>query len=143
MNGDPQIIIENGIEYIYQPILFKPEIMQEYYVGNTFVGMENKDFFVEGELSGMMQVGGMDGFMPELVKEIANDVIGVNNQIYDGYDFSREEGRGIDMVNFYFLIKKSEYSKAMENINGWSILKGLDHLIRLDVKQIQHAQPVI
>lgn len=139
MKKDAQIVIEHGTEYIYQPIRFKPEIMREYYVGNTFIGMESREFFSEGELSGLMQVGGMNGFMPELVRELSEDVIGIGSFIYDGYDFSRKEGFGIDEVNFYFLIQKSEYDRIIRKIKFWSEAKDFDHLIRLDVKEIQYV----
>lgn len=140
MKKDAQIVIERGVEYVYQPILFKPEIMQEYYVGNDFVGMDCiKNSFDEERLFGLMQVAGMDGFMPELVRELSESVIGTDNLIYDGYDFGREEGNGIDEVNFYFMIKKSEYAKIMDKIKYWSIAKGFDHLIRMDVKRFQYA----
>ena len=134
-----QIVSENGIEYVYQPIVFKPEIMQEYYVGNNFVGIDDKKDFGEEELLGRSQLAGIDGFMPELVKELTDNVIGADNQIYDGYDFGRDEGRGIDEVSFYFMIKKSEYNKIMDKIKYWSIAKSFDHLILLDVRDIQYA----
>jgi hypothetical protein len=140
MSKKAQIIWEGGIEYIYQPIHFKADIMFEYYVGDIFLGITNKHIFYEGELSELCQRAGMDGFMPDLVRELKEDVIGKSNQKYDGYEFGRNtDGGKIDEVNFYFLIKKENYEKIMSDIKYWSIAKSLDHLIYFDVKNIQYA----
>src|SRR3990172_4746512 len=118
MSKKAQIILQNGIEYIYQPIHFKAGIMSEYYVGDAFLGIVNKRSFDEGELSGIIQIAGMDGFMPKLVLEL-KEVIGIkegDKKMYDGYEFGRDKGKGIDEVNFYFLIKKDNYEKIMKDI---------------------------
>ena len=111
--------------------------MREYYVGDSFVGMNHKELFEEGELEALIKRAGIEGFMPSLVKELKEEVIGIKNQKYDGYEFGREKGGGVDEVNFYFLIKKSQYDNAMNQIKYWSIAKGVDHLIRLDVRDAQ------
>lgn len=139
MKKDAQIIIENGVEYIYQPIFFKPEIMSEYYIGDAFIGIDSRKNIDSEELSGLAQMAGIDGFMPELVRELSDSVIGADNLIYDGYDFSREEGYGIDGVSFYFMINKKNYEAIMSKIKYWSIAKGFDHLIHFDVKIIQYV----
>lgn len=140
MSEKAQIVWEGGIEYIYQPIHFRADVMKEYYVGDIFLGITNKYIFDEGELSELCQRAGMNGFMPDLVRELKEDVIGVGNTKYDGYEFGRNaDGGKIDEVNFYFLIKKQKYEEVMSKIKYWSIAKGLDHLIYFDVKNIQYA----
>ncbi len=140
MSKETQIVIEDGIEYVYQPIHFKADIMSEYYVGDIFLGISDKNIFDDGELSELCQKAGMDGFMPELVRELKEDVIGVGNSKYDGYEFGRnKDGGRIDEVNFYFLIRKSDYERIMSKIKFWSIAKSFDHLIYFDIKSIQYA----
>jgi hypothetical protein len=140
MSKKAQVLWEDGIEYIYQPIHFKANIMLEYYVGDVFLGIADKCIFDEGELSELCQVAGMNGFMPELVRELKEDVIGVGNTKYDGYEFGRNtDGGRIDEVNFYFLIRKSDYERIMSKIKFWSIAKSFDHLIYFDVKTVQYA----
>ena len=141
MSKKVQIILKNGIEYVYQPIHFKTAIMQEYYVGNDFIGLINKKNFDERELSELIHRAGVNGFMPKLVSEL-KEIIGIKGKdikLYDGYEFGGSNDKGIDEVSFYFLIKRDNYDKVMKDIKYWSIAKGLDHLIYFDVKNIQYA----
>ena len=141
MSKIAQVIVQNGVNYIYQPIHFRPDIMKEYYVGDTFIGIADRNCFEPEELSDLIDRAGIDGFMPELVSELKS-IIGItvkNRKLYDGYEFGHQRDKEIDEVTFYFLIKKSNYKEIMSKIKYWSIAKSLDHLIYFDVKNIQYA----
>ena len=129
MNKEAQILKEDGIEYVYQPIHFKPEITNHYFAGDAFVGMNQKEELQGGKLPERIAEGGRDGFVPELIKELT-EVIGEENQKYDGYEFGEDE------TNLYFLIKKEYYHLIMPALNGWKLSKGFKELMWFDIKDV-------
>lgn len=130
MNKAPKIIREGGVEWIYQSIHFSPQIMSYYYVGDYFLDLDINEELKSGQLHERIESAGIDGFMPKLVEELKS-VIGEGNYKYDGYEFGEDE------VNFYLLIKKSEYIEAMEKIKYWVIIADYEKIVSYDVKKVQ------
>jgi len=130
MYRDTKIILEDGIEWIYQAIDFDPSIMSHYYAGEHFLSLNIKEEIENGRLMDRIEDTDDDGFLPKLLEDL-KWVIGKGNYKYDGYSLGKNK------VSFYFLIKKLAYTKIMNNIKYWAISQDLDGIISYDLKKVQ------
>lgn len=129
MSKTAQILKENGVEYVYQPIKFTNNILEHYNAGNHFKDLDIEEERKRGALATRIKSAGVNGFMPTLVKELT-EVIGAKNQKYDGYEFGKNE------INFYFLLKKKEYHSIIEKIKEWRVKKDFKKIMQITEKKV-------
>lgn len=121
MSGRVQLL-DDGYYYVLQSFSFGYEIMNHYYPGEHYINITNfTDECNSGRIFDRIQQGGPFGLLPDLIKELHQQVFisSMHNAVY-GMNMSEKD------IVFMFLIRCDSYKKILDNFNNWAILKDLD-----------------
>ena len=110
---NPYIFTNEGVDYVIQRFIFKPEILEHTFSGDQFIGMDYYNEFGTPKLiERCKELADSDGkFMPVIIKEL-EDIIG-DNECYQGLSFKA------DHITHIFYIKASGYYQTLEKIKHW------------------------